>query len=192
MDNPRDGSCPFCKIAVAYAPYSPTDPPHPTSPSVSPSNTTPETYLILSTPDAIAFLDIMPLSPAHLLLCPRAHCPKLSDVGSDEAASLGRYLPVLSRALVRVLGEGTDWNVVQNNGPGAGQVVGHVHFHLIPRVSGSGSGSGSAGPIADRFAKSFAMFGKGKREELDDEEGREMAARLRSAVAEVLQQEPKL
>lgn len=188
MTHPTDDACPFCKIAAAYAPFPPTSPPPPTSPTLSPAATTPETHLILSTPTAVAFLDIMPLAPFHLLLCPRAHAPKLTDVPADEAATLGRYLPVLSRALVRVLGEGTDWNVVQNNGAGAGQVVGHVHFHVIPRVQRAGD----AGPMGERFAKSFAMFGKGRREELDDDEGREMAAKLRSAVAEVLQQEAKL
>lgn len=187
MTTPIEDPCPFCNIAASYAPYAPTSPPPPSSPSISSTATAPETHLILSTPTAIAFLDIMPLSPFHLLLCPRTHSAKLADVDPDEAASLGRYLPILSRALVRVLGEGTDWNVVQNNGAGAGQVVGHVHFHVIPRVSG-----GSTGAMGERFAKSFAMFGKGRREELDEEEGREMAARLRSAVAEVLQQEAKL
>ena len=183
-----DESCPFCTIASTYAPYAPTDPPPPTAPDLSPSRTAPETHLVLSTPDAVAFLDIMPLAPAHLLLCPRTHSPRLTDVPSGEAASVGRYLPVLSRAMVRVLGEGVDWNVVQNNGPGAGQVVGHVHFHVIPRLSGSGA----AGPVGERYAKSFAMFGKGRREELDEEEGREIAARLRAAVAEVLRQEARL
>ena len=188
MANP-DETCPFCTIASTYAPYPPTSPPPPTSSLLSPDLTAPETHLILSTPDVVAFLDIMPLSPAHLLLCPRPHAQKLSDVPPAPAEALGRYLPVVSRALVRVLGEGTDWNVVQNNGVGAGQVVGHVHFHVIPRLKDRGA---AGGPMEERFRKSFAMFGKGPREELGDEEGREMAALLRGAVAEVLQQEAKL
>lgn len=179
-----DLTCPFCKIASTYAPYPPTQPPPPNSPLISSTLTTPESHVVLSTPHAVAFLDILPLSPAHVLLCPRPHSARLSGVGPDEAAELGRLLPVLSRAVVRVLGEGTDWNVVQNNGEGAGQVVGHVHFHVIPRMSGSSS----AGPLEGRFRKSFAMFGKGQREELDDGEGAEMAARLREAVAEVLKE----
>ncbi|SPO04049.1 related to histidine triad protein [Cephalotrichum gorgonifer] len=191
MSEQPDPSCPFCAIASSYAPYPPTSPPPATSPHLSPTVTSPQTHLILSTPHVVSFLDILPLAPAHLLLCPRAHRPKLTDVAGDEAAEMGRYLPVLSRAVVEVLGEGTDWNVVQNNGVGAGQVVGHVHFHVIPRRSASsGEGWGGSGSEGEgRFAKSFAMFGKGAREELDDDEGREMAARLREAVAEVLRRD---
>lgn len=179
-----DPTCPFCNIASAYAPYPPSDPPSPTSPLLSPEIISPQTHIVLSTPHVLAFLDILPLSPAHLLLCPRPHSSRLTGVAPTEAAELGRYLPILSRAVVRLLGEGTDWNVVQNNGEGAGQVVGHVHFHVIPRVSGSASG----GPLEGRYQKSFAMFGKGRREELDDGEGAEIAARLREAVAEVLRE----
>lgn len=179
-----DPPCPFCNIASAYAPFPPTDPPAATSPLIAPTLTTPQSHIVLSTPHAVAFLDILPLAPAHLLICPRPHSARLSSVAPSDAAELGRYLPILSRAVLRVLGEGTDWNVVQNNGEGAGQVVGHVHFHVIPRVSGSAS----VGPLEGRFQKSFAMFGKGQREELDDEEGAEMATRLREAVAEVMRE----
>ncbi|CRK38409.1 hypothetical protein BN1708_020526, partial [Verticillium longisporum] len=75
-------------------------------------------------------------------------------------AELGRFLRTLSRALARVTGV-EDWNVVQNNGAAAAQVVMHMHYHLIPRPEIRASG---------RFSESFTMFGRGKREELDDDE----------------------
>ncbi|PKS06721.1 hypothetical protein jhhlp_006795 [Lomentospora prolificans] len=125
------------------------------------------------------------LQPFHLLLCPRSHKPKLTDVSYDEAAEMGKYLALLSRAIVKV-SETPDWNVVQNNGVGAGQVVGHVHFHIVPRGARSRE---VGGPGEERFSKSYAMFAKGQRDELDDEEGRIMAGLLREAVAEIMTEE---
>ncbi|OTB01658.1 hypothetical protein M426DRAFT_25424 [Hypoxylon sp. CI-4A] len=141
-----------------------------------PAKLSPASHVVLSTPAVIAFLDVLPLSPGHVLLCPRAHRPKLTDVSRREAAELGACLRVLSAALVRATGV-PDWNVVQNNGAAAAQVVGHVHYHLIPRPEIRASG---------RFSESFTMFGRGVREELDDEEAVGLADRLRRGVAEVL------
>lgn len=195
MAVPATDPCPFCTIASSYAPYDPLRPPSPppstdcASPSSSPDaaaaaaasdplnpdKISPAAFIVLSTPALVAFLDIMPLSPGHLLLCPRRHATKLTDVTGGEAGALGRALVALSRALVRATGV-PDWNVVQNNGAAAAQVVGHVHYHLIPRPEIRAAG---------RFRESFTMFGRGVRSELDDDEGRALAARLRAAVAEV-------
>ncbi|KAI1382961.1 HIT-like protein [Hypoxylon trugodes] len=175
----NETQCPFCVISNSFNPFDPSHPPPSTSPSIDPTKLSPPSFIILSTPTLIAFLDIMPLSPGHLLLCPRAHRPKLTDVTPDEASSLGAYLRILSAALVRATGV-PDWNVVQNNGAAAAQVVGHVHYHLIPRPEIRASG---------RFRESFTMFGRGVREDLDDEEGVVLAERLRGCVAEVIEEE---
>lgn len=180
-------SCPFCRIAATYPPYDPSDPPPPTSPIVDPDATSPDpaTFVVLSTPRLIAFLDIMPLSAGHVLLCPRAHRPKLTDAMPAEAAEAGRFLRVLSAAVARATGVG-DWNVVQNNGAAAAQVVPHMHFHVIPRPE-----------LRDRGRERFTatMFGRGQREDLDEEEAASLAGEIRAAVAEVLMAEeggPKL
>lgn len=73
-----------------------------------------------------------------------------------------------------------DWNVVQNNGAAAAQVVPHVHYHIIPRPEIRASG---------RMHESFTMFGRGRREELDDEEAEVLAGRIREEVAKVLVEE---
>ncbi|RYO95518.1 hypothetical protein DL764_007678 [Monosporascus ibericus] len=174
-----DAPCPFCAIAATYSPFPPTSPPPADCPSLSPTRLSPSAFVVLSTPTALAFLDILPLSRGHLLLCPRAHRPKLTEVTAAEAAELGAHLRVLSRALVRATGV-ADWNVVQNNGAAAAQVVDHVHYHLIPRPEIRASG---------RFRESFTMFGRGVREELDDEDAVELAARLREELARVLDEE---
>ncbi|KAK4189424.1 HIT-like domain-containing protein [Podospora australis] len=174
----HDASCPFCTISKVYLPYDPSSPPAPSSKSVSPELTfpNPSTFILLSTPLLTAFLDIMPLSPGHLLLCPRAHRPKLTDVTPDEAAELGKYVRILSAAVSKATGI-QDWNVVQNNGAAAAQVVPHCHFHIIPRPE-----------LRDKRAERFTstMFGRGQRDELDDEEGEKLAGEIRAAIAEVL------
>lgn len=63
----------------------------------------------------MAFLDIMPLSPGHLLVTTRKHHEKISDVSAEESRALGEWLMRLSRVLARVTGV-WDWNIVQNNG----------------------------------------------------------------------------
>ncbi|KAI1804918.1 HIT-like protein [Daldinia bambusicola] len=172
-------SCPFCAIAQSYPPFPPSSPPPSSSPSLSPSKLAPPAFVVLSTPSLVAFLDIMPLSPGHLLLCPRPHRRKLTDVAPREAAELGLHLRLLSAALVRATGV-PDWNVVQNNGAAAAQVVNHVHYHLIPRPEIRASG---------RFSESFTMFGRGVREELDDDEAAALAEKVRRSVAELLEME---
>lgn len=170
---PKEGeTCPFCEIAAAHAPFPPRSPP-----AALPSTlTTPESFVVLSTPTLVAFLDIMPLSPGHLLLCPRAHRPKLTSSTAAESARLGAALRVLSEALARATGV-RDWNVVQNNGAAAAQVVPHLHFHVIPRPEIRASG---------RFSESFTMFGRGVRGELDEGEAAELAGRLREEVRAVM------
>lgn len=176
---PPDSSCPFCTISSTYQPYDPLDPPPPSSPSLDPDLVSPSSFVVLSTPVLVAFLDILPLSPGHLLLCPRPHRPKLSDVSSDEAAQLGEYLRILSKAMTHATGI-EDWNVVQNNGAAAAQVVPHMHYHIIPRPEIRASG---------RFSESFTMFGRGKREELDDDEAVLLADKFRQSIATVLKEE---
>lgn len=136
---------------------------------------------MLSTPLLIAFLDILPLSHGHVLLCPRRHASKLTDATNSEAAAMGVYLRLLSAALARVTGI-KDWNVVQNNGAAAAQVVPHMHFHIIPRPDLTGR--------RERFTST--MFGRGQREELDEGEGAVLAERIRSAVRDILREESGL
>ncbi|KAI1820055.1 HIT domain-containing protein [Xylaria intraflava] len=178
---PSDGSCPFCNIALTYQPFPPEQPPAADSPELDPSKLSPASFVILSTPMLIAFLDIMPLSHGHLLLCPRSHKQKLTDVSAEEAAGLGSYLRILSKALSRATGV-YDWNIVQNNGAAAAQVVDHVHYHLIPRPEIRASG---------RFSESFTMFGRGQRAELDDDEAAVLAEKLRSNISAMLEEESR-
>jgi diadenosine tetraphosphate (Ap4A) HIT family hydrolase len=99
--------CPFCNIATHYPPSR--------TPSSNAELVSPSAFVVLSTPLCMAFLDIMPLAPGHLLVTTRKHHEKLSDVSEEEAAEMGVWVRRISRVLIGVTGV-EDWNVVQNNG----------------------------------------------------------------------------
>jgi histidine triad (HIT) family protein len=86
-----------------------------------------------------AFLDINPLAVGHTLVVPKTQVERLEDLPAEDAAELGRCLGRLGSAIVRATGA-SGFNVLQNNGAVAGQVVPHVHFHIIPRRDGDGLG----------------------------------------------------
>ena len=196
-------SCPFCRIAAAYPPESSS--PVPTNPD--PEKVSPECFLIYSSEHVMAFLDILPISPGHILITTRDHYRTLGDMvdaadttsssssnglwqsrnsrsnARETSRALGEALPLISRALCRATGI-EDWNVVQNNGERAAQVVPHVHFHLIPRYQ-EGRGNrveGGKGNVDVGMLKSWRMFGRGTREELDEGEAAEMAGGLRREI----------
>lgn len=88
---------------------------------------------------ALAFLDIGPLAEGHALLVPKRHVARVEELPTEVLAGLMRPLPALARAVANVVGvEG--YNVLVNTGAVAGQVVMHVHVHVIPRKSGDGLG----------------------------------------------------
>ena len=88
-----------------------------------------------------AFLDIGPLSDGHTLVIPKERQAQLHQLSDESAAAIGRVLPRLCRAVMRATGA-TAYNVLQNNGSEAHQVVMHVHFHIIPKFGNEGLGIG--------------------------------------------------
>ena len=87
---------------------------------------------VLETDLALAFLDISPVNPGHVLLIPKADYPTLAELPDELAAHLGSLLPRLCRAVQAASGADS-FNVICNNGLVAGQTVSHVHWHIIPR-----------------------------------------------------------
>lgn len=112
----------------------------------------------------LAFLDINPLSPGHTLIIPKEPAVTLDQLSDESSAAIGRLLPRLSRAVLKATGA-REFNVLQNNGPGAHQAVFHVHFHIIPKLAdGAGLGvgwkpgkleSGEGKALAERIAKAL-------------------------------------
>ena len=80
--------------------------------------------------DVIAFRDINPQAPVHLLVVPRRHIASLNDASSEDQALLGRIL-LAARNLAQKEGVGSGYRVVNNCGESAGQSVFHLHFHVL-------------------------------------------------------------
>jgi histidine triad (HIT) family protein len=85
--------------------------------------------IVAQTDDCVAFRDIDPKAPTHVLVIPRAHVASLSE--ADDPTLVGK-LALLAAEIAR--GEGlTDrgYRTVINTGPDAGQTVHHIHLHLL-------------------------------------------------------------
>jgi histidine triad (HIT) family protein len=114
--------------------------------------------------EVFAFLDIGPLSRGHTLVIPKERKPYLHELSDASAAAVGRVLPRICRAVVKATGA-TAYNVLQNNGTEAHQVVMHVHFHIIPKFGTDGLGIGwrptslSAEEASDLLERMHAELG---------------------------------
>lgn len=86
---------------------------------------------------AIAFLDIQPVNPGHVLVVPREHYETVQDiprrVGTHLYDVATRLIPVVQTA-----SGAADMNIVVNSGAAAGQNVMHYHIHIIPRREDDG------------------------------------------------------
>ncbi len=101
-------NCVFCEIAAGRAPA----------------------YKVYEDDQTVAFLDLFPITRGHLLVIPRRHGARLTDFGPEDQAALVRTLEKMCRRAERLT---SDYNVGMNAGARAGQIVFHLHFHLIPR-----------------------------------------------------------
>ncbi len=130
-----DPACVFCQIVTKKAP----------------------SHLVYEDEEAIAFLDLFPFTRGHLLVVPKRHVPRLTDLPVSEHAA---YLGALAKVCRRVERLSPDYNIALNQGARAGQVVFHLHFHIIPRY-------GEGNPFHSR-----------PRERLSDAAARELRATL--------------
>lgn len=82
----------------------------------------------------LAFLDINPFSPGHSLLITREHYNRLDQCPDTLIAHLAKKLGPLASAITSTVGA-DDYNILNNNGPASGQIIEHLHFHIIPRTA---------------------------------------------------------
>jgi histidine triad (HIT) family protein len=87
--------------------------------------------------DVLAFLDIGPIVKGHTLVIPKQHCDPITETPADLLRKLVVVVQEVAKAQVSGL-DADGINITQANGSVAGQVIPHVHFHVIPRFNDDG------------------------------------------------------
>ena len=104
----HDPNCLFCKIAAGQIPAK----------------------KVYEDEELLAFHDIHPWAPVHILIVPKQHLTSMQDVGDAQAGLLGRMMAVSPR-LMRELGVSNGYRHVINTGPDGRQEVMHLHLHVM-------------------------------------------------------------
>lgn len=80
----------------------------------------------------MAFPGNMPIVPGHTLVCPVRHVAKIDQLSDDELGAIRDFLVRLKNSLKKSL-DAQGFNIAWNEGSMAGQSVGHLHIHVVPR-----------------------------------------------------------
>ena len=92
-------------------------------------------YKIYEDDKALAFLDIMPRAPGHTLVLPKAPARNMLDISADDLAHVMKVAQKIAKVSMQVFGaDGV--TIQQFNESAGGQVVFHLHVHVIPRKNG--------------------------------------------------------
>jgi len=102
-----DTDCIFCKIAAGDLPAK----------------------KVYEDDQIMAFFDIHPKASVHLLVIPKKHIATLNDLNTTDSALISKLVLALPEIAKEQKLEG--FRVVVNNGPGSGQIVYHLHFHIL-------------------------------------------------------------
>ncbi len=105
----KETNCIFCRIAERQAPAK----------------------IVYEDDTVVAFEDLHPQAPVHLLVIPRRHLPSLQAVTAEDEPLLGRLFTVAARLAREHQLESKGYRTVINNGSWAGQSVFHLHVHLL-------------------------------------------------------------
>lgn len=87
--------------------------------------------IVLETDDVIAFDDIMPQAPVHVLVVPKKPLARIAEAGAEDEALLGKLLLAAQEVARRKGVETSGYRIVINNGPDAGESVPHLHVHVL-------------------------------------------------------------
>jgi len=107
--------CLFCKIIAGEIPYD----------------------KIYEDEKVLAFLDISPINPGHVLLIPKEHFDNTLETPDEILAYMTKIVKKIVPAIIKATGADA-WNLGVNNGSGAGQIIFHTHWHIIPRLADDG------------------------------------------------------
>ena len=100
--------CLFCKIAAGEIPSS----------------------KVYEDETILAFRDINPQAPVHVLVIPKTHIPSLDGVTAENSAVVAHIFETIP-AIAKELGLGNGYRLISNCGPDACQTVPHLHFHIL-------------------------------------------------------------
>ncbi len=109
MTGRQDPHCLFCRIIRREAPAK----------------------ILFETERVLAFEDVRPQAPAHVLVIPKEHIASLNDADEAAQALLGETLLAAGRAAREKGIDATGYRIVLNTGPDSGQAVFHIHFHVL-------------------------------------------------------------
>ncbi|MBV8192533.1 MAG: HIT family protein [Alphaproteobacteria bacterium] len=113
MTLPAVADCVFCKIVAGQIPC----------------------FKLLEDDATIAFMDINPVNPGHALAVAKGHWPTVDVIPAEVLAAVATTAQRIAKAVMAEL-RPDGVNLMQANGPGAGQSVPHLHIHIIPRRPG--------------------------------------------------------
>lgn len=94
-------------------------------------------HKVFENDQVLAFLDILPISPGHIIVVPKKHVADVEGLTDDEFAAMACAVKKIGRAVMDGLGV-KGYSVFLDNKSAANQHVSHIHFHLVPRAEGDG------------------------------------------------------
>lgn len=105
---PEESTCIFCQIVAGEIP----------------------SRKVYETDSLMAFHDVAPKAPTHILVIPKKHIARLAEV-TDEDADLLSQMLLAARDVARQEGFSENFRLIMNNGADSGQTVFHLHMHLL-------------------------------------------------------------
>ena len=119
------------------------------------------------TPHSFALVNIKPLLPGHVLVCPRRPIPRFSDLTQPEVTDLFLTVQRVSRVVEQVYGA-TGLNIAMQDGADAGQSVPHLHTHIVPRKRAELDDRGGSDAIYSMMDSDDGNVGRHLRDMCDD------------------------
>ena len=110
-----NSNCIFCKIVKGEVP----------------------SFKVYEDKEVLAFLDVSPVNPGHVLVIPKEHFETLLDIPNEKFTNLMPAMKKIAKAIMESMNS-KGFNLGMNNYELAGQIVPHAHFHIIPRFKDDG------------------------------------------------------
>lgn len=136
-------------------------------------------YIVAESSSYVAFLDILPIRTGHTVVIPKSHVSRLSSMCPAQASAMMQGVTAVARAMEEAFGI-IGLQVVANQV--YAQTIDHVHFHVVPAPLETRSNS-----ILAKWDRPSRLNSIGRRDELDDDEGKELQRLMISCL-----QHPKL